>query len=150
MNPDRFHSRLPVWPIWIAILAAGLNAADELWYFARQGVALDRTGALHGIAFAAFAFTFWAFLRVRRNVVRSPTVEVSDERICHGLSFRAWAGRKQLRMQDVVEILPAPPNRIELLLASGKRVGIPLAEVARAERDAVRDAIERRLAARRR
>jgi hypothetical protein len=148
MSVDSFYSRFPLWILWISIVSAAANAWFDLRSFVRDGASLDQLGRLHLLSVACAIFLFAFFASARRHRLHSPTVEVSDDEIAYGLVFRFFFPRNRVAMDEIVEILPSKPNRVELRMRSGKRVKIPLMEVARSERAAVREAIEERLARR--
>lgn len=148
MDKHFFYSRFPLWILWVGIVSAAGNVFFELWFFVRDGASLDQVGKLHLFTAGCALFVFAVFASARRHRLHSPTVEVSDEEVVYGLSARFIFPRKRVAIDEIAEILPSKPNRVELRLRSGRRVKIPLMEVARSERAAVREAIERRVASR--
>ena len=148
MSKDLFYSRFPLWILWMGIVSAAANVFFELRSFVRDGASLDQLGKLHLLTAGCALFLFAFFTSARRHRLCSPTVEVSDDEIVYGLVFRFFFPRKRVAIDEIAEILPSKPNRVELRMRSGKRAKIPLFEAARSERAAVREAIEERLARR--
>jgi len=148
MGKNLFYSRFPLWILWIGIVSTGWSVFMDLRFFVSQGVALDELGRLHLLSAACGIFVFGFFVSARRHRLHSPSVEVCDDEIAYGLVFRFFFPRRRVAMDEIAEILPSKSNRVELRMRSGKRVKVPLLEVARSERAAVREAIERRLAQR--
>lgn len=139
MSHEVFYSRFPLWILWLAIAGSALNLVYELGSFVVRG------GGLAWINAGCMAFALVVFLSARRNRLREPAVEVSDEAVEYGFLFRLFFARRRIPLEEIEALLPAKRGRIELRLRSGRQVGIPLLEVARPEREAVRAAIARRI-----
>jgi hypothetical protein len=92
----------------------------------------------------AFILVLFAF--AIRHRLRSPAVTVSDDAIESSVLFRMFLPPRRVLVSEVVELTSTTPRKLYLKLRSGKRFKIDLLEVARTEREAVRLAIERRIA----
>jgi hypothetical protein len=148
MVTERFYSRFPLWILWIGLAAAVSSLSRDLWQFISLGATLEGDGKylLIGVDCSAFLVVLFAF--AIRHRLRSPAVTVSDDAIEHSILFRMFLPPRRVLFSDVVELRSATPRKLYLKLRSGKRFRIDLLEVARTEREAVRIAIERRIAQR--
>ena len=148
MTTERFYSRFPLWILWIALVSAVVNLSHDLWQFVSLGATLEGDGiyTLIGAGCSAFGLIFFAF--GVRNRLRSPAVKVSDEAIEHSAWSRMFLPPRRVLISDVVELTSTTPRKLYLKLRSGRQFKIDLLEVARTEREAVRLAIERRIAPR--
>ncbi len=148
MATERFYSRFPLWILWIGLVSTVANLSHDLWQFVSFGATLDGDGRYYliGIGWSAFLLIFFAF--GVRHRLRSPVVKVSDDAIEHSVWSRMFFPPRRVLVSDVVELTSTTPRKLYLNLRSGKRFRIDLLEVARTEREAVRLAIERRIAGR--
>jgi hypothetical protein len=148
MPTERFYSRFPLWILWTGLVAAALNLIDDLRHFIGLGATLEGDGKYYliGISCAAFVVVVFAFAIWRR--LRSPAVAVSDEAIEHSIFSRMFLPPRRVLVSDVVALTVPTPRKLYLELGSGRRFKIDLLEVAKTEREAVRLAIERRIATR--
>ncbi len=144
MNSEEFYSRIPSWFFWPGIAGSAINALIEPWLFFRNGASLDWSGQQYLLTEACWVFLLWFFVKARRNRLHRPVIQVSDEAIEVGL---LWVRASSIRIpiREVVELLPSGSSRIALRMRSGKRERFSLFEVAKSQRDAVRNAIERRI-----
>ena len=131
---NRFYCRFPTWPCWIAIFV-----------FAGGAVRIGRSNATITIGFAILLVLFGLILR---KIVRVPVVEISEDSILHGSAFAGFLPRRQVRLDEVSELVSSTSELIELRMRSGRRVKILLDEVRKAERQEAQSAIEVRLAGR--
>ncbi len=147
MATERFYSRFPLWILWTGLVSTASGLSRFLWSVS-FGATLEGDGiyTLIGAGCSAFGLIFFAF--GVRNRLRSPAVKVSDDAIEHSVWSRMFFPPRRVLISDVVELTSTTPRKLYLKLRSGRQFKIDLLEVARTEREAVRLAIERRIAGR--
>lgn len=136
MTRESFPSWLPPWMLTAAI-AALLPLVVGLGAFAERSSPVGLLTAVGSTAVAWISFAAW-----RRR--KRPVIEVSDEEIAFGSIVQG--GRKRVALSEVANVYATGPERLDLVTRDGERIQLPLREVRRKHRDAVRPAIERRLA----
>ena len=147
MTTESFDSRFPLWILWIGLVSTASGLSRFLWSVS-FGATLEGDGTYTLIAAGCSAFGLIFFAFGVRNRLRSPAVKVSDEAIEHSAWSRMFLPPRRVLISDVVELTSTTPRKLYLKLRSGRPFKIDLSEVARTEREAVRLAIERRIAPR--
>ena len=142
MKTESFHSRIPAWVFGIGFAACAFNLVYEL----RSAMSEEFGGAVVlNIVAAAFLTSFFGM--ALRNRMRSPVVEISDDAIEFGPTFRFVRARRRIPLDQISEVVAGGDDRIVLRTSAGRDFELPLLEVSRSERGAVRSAISDRLGA---
>ena len=146
MSSRSFLSCYPAYLITFSTIVSALAVPTMLWLFIYLGASFDLLGVLTIAAAIASSGSVYLARRAQRNRARRPVVDISDDGIEYGSIFAAASSLKRVSIGEITGIVQSSKWRMVLGTRSGRRVGIPLTEVSRAERDAVREEIERRVA----
>lgn len=144
MTEERFYPRFPTW-LLAGLALLGLSAfllAALTCYRYRQEIGWFELLLIVSVPSAAFTcgYTLHAYSNRSR-----PVVVVSDERVEFVSIFAPSIARKSVPIEEIVEVGEFRHGSLELRTRQGLRLFLPVVEVRRSERGAVREAIRRRI-----